>query len=255
MEVSAKRRSAKSSRAPNPGTDRGYRSKRLVKIIPQERQLIVLDSGYELDRFPLATARYGWVPKFWSNDYRNPLGSYKVAGIFTKDMPALVNMNAHYVPWYLSPTAHDPYEDAGSGIYGVGMVTLDYPNWEDLKRYEIAKRNGELERVWRHFCENHFKPIYDYIAVKKGIPSAEVRVETDYGNSTYADLLESSPIQDPNVAFQLGVALHGTSDPACIGTSISAGCLRMHNDSILKLISMVEVGTEIVIEETSFYSM
>jgi hypothetical protein len=222
--------------------------------MPRDCQLVVIESGFEICRIPIATARYDWMPKYWSNDYRNPAGSYKVAGIFPKGSPILENANAHHVPWYLSPTAHDPYEDAGVGVYGVGMITTDYPNREDLRHYENAKRNGDLRRAWTHFCENHLKPIYERISQQQCIPFGETTVETDYGKRTYPDLLETCPILDPKVAFALGVALHGTNDPPCIGTSISAGCIRMHNENIVKLMSLVEVGTDIEIEDAGFYS-
>ena len=215
----------------------------------------MLDNGYELSRFPIATSRYGWTPKYWSNDYRNPAGNYKVSGIHGKTSAFLEDMNAHFVPWYLSPTARNPYEDAGTGVYGVGMITTDYPNGVDLMRYEKAKRSGELKKVWHHFCENHLLPIYDHISQAQRMPFTEVKVETDYGNRTYSDLLESFVIQDPKIAFQLGVAIHGTNDPPCIGSSISAGCIRMHNDDITKLIDMIDIGTEIEFVETCFYSM
>ena len=228
---------------------------RHVKIILQEKQLTVLNRGHELCCFPIATARYEWTPKYWSNDYCNVLGQYKVAGIFSQGTPMLEQMNAHYVPWHLSPTAGNPYEDAGTGVYGVGMITLDYPNRRDLERYEKARNNGDLQKAWYNFCENHLKLIYKYFSKNKRIPFEEVRVETDYGNRTYPDLIETFPIQDPKVAFQLGVAIHGTNDAACIGTPITAGCIRMHNDTILKLISMMEIGTGVIIEEYCFYSM
>ena len=82
-----------------------------------------------------------------------------------------------------------------------------------------------------------------------------MQVKTDYGERTYPDLLDTFPIKDPAIAFKLGVALHGTNDPECIGTSISAGCIRMHNDNILKLISLLDINMDIVIEKDSFYSM
>jgi hypothetical protein len=215
----------------------------------------VFDKGYELNRFSIATARYEQTPKYWSNDYRNLAGSYKVSSIHEKESKLLEVMNGHFVPWYLSPTTENPYEDAGTGIYGAGMIIIDYPNSADLMRYEKAKRCGELRKVWRHFCENHLLPIYDRISRIQRVPFAEIKVETDYGNRTYPDLLESFAIQDPKVAFQLGVAIHGTNDPPCIGTAISAGCIRMHNDDIRKLMAMIEIGTEIVFEGTDFYSM
>ena len=44
-----------------------------------------------------------------------------------------------------------------------------------------------------------------------------------------------------------GYALHGTDNPASIGHSVSHGCVRLRNEDIDKLYSMVEVGTPVYI--------
>jgi len=232
-----------------------YRMDKLVKIMPRDRVLLVLDRGFELARFAIAAARYETSLKYWSNDYRNASGSYKIAGIFGKGSTELEKHNAHHVPWYLSPKAQHPYEDAGTGVYGNGMIVLDYPNKQDVHKYTKARNNGMLKRIWGDFCKNHMRPIYEYISHNNSIPFESIVVKTDYGESTYPELLESCPILDEKVAFELGVAIHGTNDPDCIGTSISAGCIRMHNADILKLMRMVEVGTDVELHESEFYSM
>jgi lipoprotein-anchoring transpeptidase ErfK/SrfK len=43
-------------------------------------------------------------------------------------------------------------------------------------------------------------------------------------------------------------AIHGTNDPASIGRFVSHGCIRMYNQDIRALYSMVSVGTPVVIE-------
>jgi len=46
-----------------------------------------------------------------------------------------------------------------------------------------------------------------------------------------------------------GIAIHGTHDPASIGTRASEGCIRMHNEDIEELKKMVRVGTPVRIEK------
>jgi lipoprotein-anchoring transpeptidase ErfK/SrfK len=43
------------------------------------------------------------------------------------------------------------------------------------------------------------------------------------------------------------VGVHGTNQPGLIGRSVSHGCIRMYNASIVKLINLMPVGTPIVI--------
>ena len=44
-----------------------------------------------------------------------------------------------------------------------------------------------------------------------------------------------------------GYAIHGTDNPASIGHSVSHGCVRLRNEDIDTLYSMVEVGTPVYI--------
>lgn len=43
------------------------------------------------------------------------------------------------------------------------------------------------------------------------------------------------------------IAIHGTNNPALIGTPASNGCVRMTNDDITKLVGMVPIGTPVEI--------
>ena len=43
-------------------------------------------------------------------------------------------------------------------------------------------------------------------------------------------------------------AIHGTNDPGSIGRFVSHGCIRMYNQDIRALYSMVSVGTPVVVE-------
>jgi hypothetical protein len=44
-----------------------------------------------------------------------------------------------------------------------------------------------------------------------------------------------------------GYALHGTNNPASIGQAVSHGCVRLRNEDIAYLYSVVEVGTPVYI--------
>jgi len=46
-----------------------------------------------------------------------------------------------------------------------------------------------------------------------------------------------------------GIAIHGTHDPASIGTRATEGCIRMRNEDVTELKGMVKVGTSVRIEE------
>lgn len=46
-----------------------------------------------------------------------------------------------------------------------------------------------------------------------------------------------------------GIGIHGTHDPASIGTRASEGCIRLANENLLTLVKYVKVGTSVTIEE------
>lgn len=43
--------------------------------------------------------------------------------------------------------------------------------------------------------------------------------------------------------------IHGTDDPSSIGRLVSHGCIRMYNDDVLELSSLVPIGTRVTIRE------
>lgn len=56
----------------------------------------------------------------------------------------------------------------------------------------------------------------------------------------------------PYGAFWLGLSkpsygIHGTNDPSSIGREVSLGCVRMYNEDVLTLASLVPVGTRVTI--------
>jgi lipoprotein-anchoring transpeptidase ErfK/SrfK len=56
----------------------------------------------------------------------------------------------------------------------------------------------------------------------------------------------------PFGAFWIGLSkphygIHGTNDPSSIGREVSLGCIRMHNEDVLQLSSLVPVRTRVTI--------
>lgn len=45
-----------------------------------------------------------------------------------------------------------------------------------------------------------------------------------------------------------GIGIHGTHDPDSIGTSVSEGCIRMHNADVAEIKRWVRPGTPVIIE-------
>jgi lipoprotein-anchoring transpeptidase ErfK/SrfK len=44
-----------------------------------------------------------------------------------------------------------------------------------------------------------------------------------------------------------GIGIHGTHDPASIGTDVTEGCVRLNNDDLLEFRELIAVGTKVVI--------
>jgi L,D-transpeptidase YbiS len=49
--------------------------------------------------------------------------------------------------------------------------------------------------------------------------------------------------------YQRYIYIHGTNHEESIGTPASIGCIRMRNEDIVELYRLVEVGSEVLIEE------
>ena len=48
-----------------------------------------------------------------------------------------------------------------------------------------------------------------------------------------------------------GYAIHGTNNDNSIGKNASHGCVRMHNNDVISLYSMVPMGTTVIVKNTS----
>jgi lipoprotein-anchoring transpeptidase ErfK/SrfK len=45
-----------------------------------------------------------------------------------------------------------------------------------------------------------------------------------------------------------GIGIHGTHDPASIGTDVTEGCIRLNNDDLLEFRKLIAVGAKVVID-------
>ena len=50
-----------------------------------------------------------------------------------------------------------------------------------------------------------------------------------------------------SVPNQKGIGIHGTKEPNSIGTRVTEGCIRLHNEDLLKLVKQIRVGSVVAI--------
>ena len=62
-----------------------------------------------------------------------------------------------------------------------------------------------------------------------------------YGLSGFSETFESFR----GGPGQLGI--HGTNDPATLGTQVSSGCIRLHNDDIAQLVEFLPLGVPVTV--------
>jgi len=46
-----------------------------------------------------------------------------------------------------------------------------------------------------------------------------------------------------------GIGIHGTHDPNSMGTRCTAGCIRMENEALLDVVSIIDEGTTVIIRD------
>lgn len=63
-------------------------------------------------------------------------------------------------------------------------------------------------------------------------------------------LPESGPFGTHWIGLNLpGYGIHGTNQNNSIGTAVSGGCIRMHNEHIQYLFEQISIGTTVIISE------
>jgi lipoprotein-anchoring transpeptidase ErfK/SrfK len=166
------------------------------------------------DREYLAQIRYDNVPV--SEPFRRAIVDYH-----RKEAPGsiVVDSDNHYLYYVLSDGKAIRYgitvgEEAmaWSGIAKIGSMA-EWPPWHPTK--------GEIERL--------------------GVPTF-VPAGPDNPMGSRALYLYSG---GKDTLFRI----HGTNQPAYIGSSISSGCIRLTNEDVIDLYSRVKMGTIVVVLE------
>lgn len=98
----------------------------------------------------------------------------------------------------------------------------------------------------------HELKLYDGNRVLKTYPIAVGKMVTATPVGTYIIINKQPNPGGPFGAFWMGLSrphygIHGTNNPSSIGKSVSHGCIRMHNEDVLELSSLVLLGTTVKI--------
>ena len=94
--------------------------------------------------------------------------------------------------------------------------------------------------------------LYDGNRVLKKYPIGVGRMVTATPVGTYKIINKQLNPGGPFGAFWMGLSrphygIHGTNNPSSIGKFVSHGCIRMHNEDVLELSSLVLLGTTVKI--------
>jgi lipoprotein-anchoring transpeptidase ErfK/SrfK len=108
-----------------------------------------------------------------------------------------------------------------------------YDKGEKIKSYPIGVGKGDTPT-----------PVGEwFVAIKMKTPNPkQVYGALIMGLSAYSDQLTDWP-----GGGQVGI--HGTNDPATIGTDVSHGCIRLNNDDILEISNDAHLGTPVFVQE------
>ncbi len=94
--------------------------------------------------------------------------------------------------------------------------------------------------------------LLDGNTVVRGFPVGIGRMLTQTPSGEFTIINKQAHPGGPFGAFWMGLSkphygIHGTNDPASIGRLVSHGCVRMYNEDVLLLQSLVPVGTRVTI--------
>lgn len=94
--------------------------------------------------------------------------------------------------------------------------------------------------------------LLDSDIVVRGYPVGIGKMVTQTPVGEYTIINKQRNPGGPFGAFWMGLSkphygIHGTNNPASIGHEVSHGCIRMYNEDVLQLSSIVSVGTRVTI--------
>ncbi|MNJ31749.1 L,D-transpeptidase [Paenibacillus bouchesdurhonensis] len=94
--------------------------------------------------------------------------------------------------------------------------------------------------------------LLDGDTVVRSFPVGIGKMLTQTPTGEYAIINKQPNPGGPFGAFWMGLSkphygIHGTNNPSSIGHEVSHGCIRMYNQDVLTLSSLVPVGTRVTI--------
>lgn len=94
--------------------------------------------------------------------------------------------------------------------------------------------------------------LYDASVLLKMYPIAVGKVLTPTPTGNYMIVNKEYNPGGPFGVLWMGLSkphygIHGTNDPSSIGKEVSLGCIRMFNDDVTELSSLVTIGTNVYI--------
>jgi len=94
--------------------------------------------------------------------------------------------------------------------------------------------------------------LLDGNVVVRGFPVGIGKMLTQTPVGEYTIVNKQRNPGGPFGAFWMGLSkpsygIHGTNNPASIGHEVSHGCIRMYNQDVLALSSLVPIGTRVTI--------
>ena len=96
--------------------------------------------------------------------------------------------------------------------------------------------------------------LYNASVLLKKYPIAVGKILTPTPTGNYIIINKELDPDGPFGALWMGLSkphygIHGTNNPSSIGKEVSHGCIRMHNDDVLELSSIVPTSTNVYIHK------
>lgn len=135
--------------------------------------------------------------------------------------------------------------------------------WVHRNDIDILRHNFAI----RVDLDNFELTVFDHeqIVLQSTVGVARENAPTPLGRYYTTELLEPSTPDSVYGAFAYGLSgfsdtfvtfnggpgqlgIHGTNDPDTLGTNVSSGCVRMHNDDITRMVEVLLVRTGVPVE-------
>ncbi len=163
--------------------------------------------------------------------------------------------------------------DALSKIAKVNNTTIELIKKSNHLKNDVIHEGMKLKIMKTNFnimidISNHALKLYaDNELIKTySVATGRTGHDTPTGTVTIVNKLENPVWWDKNIAYQPGdpknilgtrwmgfslksYGIHGTTLPETVGTSASEGCIRMLNQEVEEIYSIIPVGTKVTLQE------